>query len=317
MNYKDYVGLKLQNFSKADFENLNQMNFASDTTGYMQRVTKDLEPKKVNKPVNPFKHKPSSENQQTSSSANTQSNQQTSNNQATTSPSKSQDNTNTQTNSNSNQQTKSTATNKPTNTTNTTSNPPTEKKTVKNWYGSNVDFEKRDGKWYRSGTNEEVSKTGKWKSYFDEKSGVKNVRNTSGKSTAPKSKVRKPEKATESTAESKRRFDVLGNAVSVSDKEAEAHNKVNPTKLMTDQERKNLAKKSNTQTTQSNTQDKKYDKNGKPILDISNQHANYSKYDKKYLDMLLEEGRLDKAEYDRIMKLKNQMEPVYRINLAH
>lgn len=49
-------------------------------------------------------------------------------------------------------------------------------RTVKNWNGDDVEFEKRGGKWYRKGTQEEVGKTGKWRSYFDEKNGVKDVR---------------------------------------------------------------------------------------------------------------------------------------------
>jgi len=51
-----------------------------------------------------------------------------------------------------------------------------ESRTVKNWHGANVEFEKRGGKWYRKGTQEEVTKDGKWRSYFDEKNGVKDVR---------------------------------------------------------------------------------------------------------------------------------------------
>lgn len=344
MNYKDYVGLKLQNFSKADFENLNQMNFASDSTGYMRRVTKDLKPKEENKEPpkrpnkfsqkTPDKPKPPSETQQAlanasksalaglskqqsssssfksfdpnASSNKSNSTQQTSkNNQATTSPSKSSSNSPASSSSTANSQSSSSASSKQSSSSQSTSN---ETKTVKNWYGKNVEFEKRDGKWYRSGTNEEVSKTGKWKSYFDEKSGVKNVKRTSGKSYNPNGKVTAELQSIDTQNDTY--VDKLGNVVHTTKSDAEMRNQANKSGLRkVDEVNKTSQKTDTNKTTQpanNGTQDKKYDKDGKPILDVSNQHANYQRYSDKYLDMLLKEGRIEKSEYDKEMAIRKK-----------
>lgn len=349
MNYADYINLKLQNFSREDLINFS-INFARDTTGYIkdrpdnsqkksQQNNNGYQQRKTNaisdttKQLNDASKKAISgldsqlsdsakknsfdpnKASQTKPAGSVESTKE--NKQAGTSPSNQQPSTQSTTQSNQNSS--------------------AEKATKKNYYGKDVDFEKRDGKWYRAGTNEVVDKTGKWRSYYDEKNGLKDApqggTKTSARSSKPKSmkqvgadkgnnpnagkmpgfskqrSIRKvetnilPENGKENTY-----VDKLGNVVKTTEKNVNNLNKENGPNKFEDankvQERaKQVEEKKSQSNAQSSTQNNQQSKKG-PI-DVSNTSLDAlkelsSETLKKYLD----EGKIDKATYDKAMQGK-------------